>query len=107
MLSPPDKRNRAKFYQFHKNHEHDTKQCHELKKAIEQAIKNYKLKGFINYVSAKRSLPTDNTKKPWHDDKKRHKSNSSSFKLKVINVIQDVELPTSRKQVRKTIRMIH
>lgn len=40
VLSPPEKQNKAKFYQLHKYHGHDTKQCNELKKEIEHAMRN-------------------------------------------------------------------
>lgn len=80
MLSPSKKQNEAKFCQFHKNHGHDTKKCNKLKKAIEQAILNGKLKEFIDDASEKQSSGTDNIKRPWHDDKKIHKPDSSSSK---------------------------
>lgn len=95
ILSPPKKRNKSKIFQFHKDYGYDTEQCSKLKKAIEQVIRNGKLKKFIDDASTKRSLLIDNIKQPWHDNKKEHKPDSSSSKLKVIDVIQDVGLPAS------------
>lgn len=80
------------------NFVNDTKQYNELKKAIEHAIMNDELKEFIDDVSEKKSSEANNANKSWHDDKKDHKSDSCFSKLKVINLIEDVRLPSSRKK---------
>lgn len=86
--SPPEKRNKSRYCEFHKDHEHETKQGNELKKTIEQMIRNGKLNEFIDNASAKKSSGHDNDQRPWNNDKRNTNSNpSSSANLKVINVI--------------------
>lgn len=76
----------------------DTERCDKLKKAIENSIKKGELREFIDSASAKRLPSSDHTKKSCQNDKKSPKNDTSSYKMKVINVIQDVGLPTSRKR---------
>lgn len=56
MLSPLEKRNNAKYYNFHKDHGNDTEQCNELKKGIENAVRRGELKEFIDDASSKSTL---------------------------------------------------
>lgn len=56
ILSPPKKRKKVKYFHFHKGHSHDTEQCNELKKAIENTIKRGVLKEFIDSAASKTNL---------------------------------------------------
>ena len=47
MRSHPERRNKGKYCCFHKDHEHDTDDCHDLKDQIENLIQQGKLKGFV------------------------------------------------------------
>lgn len=56
MFPPPEKRNKAKYCHFHKDHGHEIEQCNELKKAIENAIKKKELKEFIDNAFLKEDI---------------------------------------------------
>ena len=43
----PNKRNRNKYYRFHKDHGHDTDKCFDLKQQIENLISQGKLRNFL------------------------------------------------------------
>ena len=47
MKSPPDKREREKYYRFHWDHGHNTKDCFRLKMAIKKLIERGHLADFI------------------------------------------------------------
>ncbi|KAI5668260.1 hypothetical protein M9H77_18113 [Catharanthus roseus] len=63
MLSLLEKHNKVKYFLFHKDHGHDTEQCKELKKAIENAFKKTELKEFIENASTERVPSSDFAKK--------------------------------------------
>ncbi|KAL2466277.1 RT RNaseH 2 domain-containing protein [Abeliophyllum distichum] len=39
MVAPPSKRDKRKYYHFHRDHRHDTKSCFQLKKELEKLLK--------------------------------------------------------------------
>ena len=43
----PNKRNRNKYYRFHRDHGHDTDRCFDLKQQIENLISQGKLRNFL------------------------------------------------------------
>lgn len=47
LIAPPKKRDRSRYYYFHKDHEYHTSECWALKKQIEELIRQGKLKEFI------------------------------------------------------------
>uniref|UniRef100_A0A2N9GA07 Uncharacterized protein n=1 Tax=Fagus sylvatica TaxID=28930 RepID=A0A2N9GA07_FAGSY len=47
LLTDPDKRPRDKYCRFHRDHGHNTKDCYDLKRQIEELIKQGKLQRFI------------------------------------------------------------
>ncbi|XP_057972765.1 uncharacterized protein LOC131160908 [Malania oleifera] len=47
MRTPLHRRNMSKFYQFHRDHEHDTEECIQMKNKIEALIKRGYLSRFI------------------------------------------------------------
>ena len=47
MKSPPEKRNREKYYRYHRDHGHDTEDCFRLKMAIEMLIERGHLAEFV------------------------------------------------------------
>ncbi|XP_052172249.1 uncharacterized protein LOC127788175 [Diospyros lotus] len=50
MRAPCNKRNRNKYCRFHRDHGHDTKECHQLKEEIQQLINRGFLRGFVSRV---------------------------------------------------------
>ena len=47
MKGDPNKCNRNKYYCFHRDHEHDTDECFDLKQQIENLIRQRKLRNFL------------------------------------------------------------
>ena len=47
MKGDPNKRNRNKYCRFHRDHEHDTDECFDLKQQIENLIRQGKLRNFL------------------------------------------------------------
>ena len=47
MKGDPNKRNRNKYYRFHRDHGHDMDECFDLKKQIENLIRQGKLRNFL------------------------------------------------------------
>ena len=47
MKGDPNKRNRNKYYRFHRDHGHDTDECFDLKQQVENLIRQGKLKSFL------------------------------------------------------------
>uniref|UniRef100_A0A2N9GCW7 Uncharacterized protein n=1 Tax=Fagus sylvatica TaxID=28930 RepID=A0A2N9GCW7_FAGSY len=47
LLTDPDKRPREKYYRFHRDHGHNTEDCYDLKRQIEELIKQGKLQRFV------------------------------------------------------------
>ena len=43
----PNKRNKNKYYRFHRDHGHDTDECYDLKQQIENLIRQGKLRHFV------------------------------------------------------------
>lgn len=70
-------------------------------KEIEKATKEGKLSKFIDKAATKKISGHDAEQKQWNEDKKGLTNDTSSSKLKTINVIQDVGLPTFRKRSRE------
>lgn len=77
--------------------------CNELKKEMQNAIKQGFLKEFIDDVSQERKFEGKSFKKSFcvPKEKKTTKLGSSFGKMKVINVIQDVVPTTSRKRSKE------
>ncbi|XP_030923124.1 uncharacterized protein LOC115950011 [Quercus lobata] len=47
MKGDPNKRNRNKYYRFHRDHGHDMDECYNLKQQIENLIRQGKLRNFL------------------------------------------------------------
>ena len=47
MKGDPNKRNKNKYYRFHRDHGHDTDKCFDLKHQIENPIRKEKLRNFL------------------------------------------------------------
>jgi ribosomal protein L25 (general stress protein Ctc) len=47
LLTDPDKRSRDKYCRFHSDHGHNTEDCYDLKRQIEELIKQGKLQRFV------------------------------------------------------------
>uniref|UniRef100_A0A2N9E2N4 RNase H type-1 domain-containing protein n=1 Tax=Fagus sylvatica TaxID=28930 RepID=A0A2N9E2N4_FAGSY len=55
LLTDPDKRPRDKYCRFHRDHGHNTEDCYDLKRQIEELIKQGKLQRFIEKGGTSRS----------------------------------------------------
>ena len=47
MKGDPDKHNKNKYCHFHKDHEHDTDECYDLKQQVENLLRQGKLRHFV------------------------------------------------------------
>ncbi|XP_052172226.1 uncharacterized protein LOC127788156 [Diospyros lotus] len=47
MKAPSDKRNRSKYCRFHRDHGHDTEECHQLKEEIQELINRGFLRSYV------------------------------------------------------------
>ena len=47
LLTDPDTRLREKYCRFHRDHGHNTEDCYDLKRQIEELIKQGKLQRFV------------------------------------------------------------
>ena len=47
MKGDPNKRNKNKYFRFHRDHGHDTDECYDLKQQIENLIRQEKLRHFV------------------------------------------------------------
>ena len=47
MMEDLNNRNRNKYGRFHRDHEHDTDECFDLKQQIENLIRQGKLRNFL------------------------------------------------------------
>ena len=47
MKGDSNKRNRNKYYRFHRDHGHDANECFDLKQQIENLIRQGKLRNFL------------------------------------------------------------
>ena len=47
MKGDPNKRNKNKYYCFHRDHGHNTDECYDLKYQIENLIRQGKLRNFV------------------------------------------------------------
>ncbi|XP_057962360.1 uncharacterized protein LOC131153933 [Malania oleifera] len=70
MRTPSYKWNMTKFYPFHRDHEHDTEECIQLKNEIEALIKKGYLLRFIK--KGDRQRETREQKNPNRDKKEEH-----------------------------------
>uniref|UniRef100_A0A2N9IQQ3 RNA-directed DNA polymerase n=1 Tax=Fagus sylvatica TaxID=28930 RepID=A0A2N9IQQ3_FAGSY len=59
LLTDPDKRPRDKYCRFHRDHGHNTEDCYDLKRQIEELIKQGKLQRFVERGQRERSSPRD------------------------------------------------
>ena len=51
LKGDPTKRSRDKYCRFHRDHEHDTVDCYDLKQQIEDLIRQGKLQRFVDRKS--------------------------------------------------------
>ena len=66
MKGDPNKRNRNKYCRFHRDHEHDTDECFDLKQQIENLIRQEKLKNFLrrDYKDEKLKTKVEESSRP-------------------------------------------
>ena len=56
--TPPTKRSKNKYYRYHRDHGHNTKDCIQLKDAIEDLIKWGHLDRYVRRQPASAAAPT-------------------------------------------------
>ena len=66
MKGDPNKRNRNKYCRFHKHHGHDTDECFDLKRQIENLIRQGKLRNFLgrDYKDEKLKAKVEESSQP-------------------------------------------
>ena len=66
MKGDPNKRNQNKYCRFHKDHGHDTDECFDLKRQIENLIRQGKLRNFLgrDYKDEKLKVKVEESSRP-------------------------------------------
>ena len=91
MKGDPNKHNKNKYYNFHRDHGHDTDDCYDLKQQIENLIRQGKLRHFVG--------------RDHKDEKLKVKVEESSQPLGEIRVIiGGTSTGQSSKSRRRTLR---
>jgi len=68
LKGDPNKRSRDKYYRFHRDHDHETSNCYDLKQQIEALIRQGKLQRF---VSKERTDPSQKKVPQWENERPR------------------------------------
>ena len=58
IKSDPRKRNKKKYYEFHQDHGHNTKDYFQLKEQIDNLIKKWYLRKYLQEIGADLECPT-------------------------------------------------
>ena len=66
MKGDPNKHNQNKYCRFHRDHEHDTDECFDLKQQIENLIRQGKLRNFFgrDYKDEKLKAKVEESSRP-------------------------------------------
>lgn len=64
MRSNPRKQDRTKYYWYHRDHDHDTEDCIELKDEIKNLIRRGWLRQFMTHPEGHCRHPTEQPKLP-------------------------------------------
>ena len=99
MKGDPNKRNRNKYCRFHRDHEHDTDECFDLKQQIENLIRQGKLRNFLgrDYKDEKLKTNVEKSSRPPLGEIRMivgggSIGQSSRSRKTYLKVVQDVQL---------------
>ena len=87
LHSSPNVRDKKKYYYFHKDHDHYTKDCRNLKEQIEELIRKGKLQKYVKKGDTSRSRDNNKDK---HEASPRNKDNTSHRPHSVIKEIKTI-----------------
>ena len=97
MKTDPDKRNKAKYCEFHKNHGHTTKNCIALQNEIEGLIRRGKLDMFLDGQNNGGAWQRSKSPcKPKDEKKRTHKDDQED----------DTDLPKKTRQLDREVFML-
>ena len=87
LHSSPNVRDKKKYYSFHKDHNHYTEDCRDLKKQIEKLIRKGKLQRFMKKGEPSRF---EDDKKDKHEASPRDEDHTSQRPPNVIGEIKKI-----------------
>ena len=109
MKGDPNKRNRNKYYRFHRDHVHDTDECFDLKQQIENLIRQGKLKSFLgrDHKDEKLKGKVEELSRPQLGEIRTiiggsSTSQSSKSKKAYLKIVQSVQLSGQSPRARTT-----
>ena len=109
MKRDPNKRNRNKYYHFHRDHGHDTDECFDLKQQIENLIRQGKLRNFLGWDHKDEKLKgkIEKSSRPPLGEIRiiiggSSTSQSSKSKKAYLKVVQSVQLSGRSPRARST-----
>ena len=109
MKGDPNKRNRNKYCRFHKDHEHDTDECFDLKQQIENLISQGKIRSFLGWDHKDEKLKgkvEDSSRPPLEEIRViiggSSTGQSSKSKKAYLKVVQSVQLFGQSPRARTT-----
>jgi hypothetical protein len=71
LLTNPDRRAKDKYCRFHRDHGHNTEDCYDLKRQIEELIKQGKLQRFVERDQREGRPPQARPQRPLVEDRPR------------------------------------
>ena len=99
MKGDPNKRNQNKYCRFHRDHEHDTDECFDLKQQIENLIRQGKLRNFLgrDYKDEKLKTKVEESSRPSLGEIRMivgggSIGQSSRSRKTYLKVVQDIQL---------------
>ena len=109
MKGDPNKHNRNKYYRFHRDHDHDTNECFDLKQQIENLIRQRKFRNFLgrDYRDEKLKGKMEESSRPSLGEIRviiggSSTGQSSKSKKAYLKVVQSVQLSGRSPRARST-----
>ena len=109
MKRDPNKRNKNKYYCFHRDHGHNTDECYDLKYQIENLIRQGKLRNFVGMDHKDEKLKgkiEESSRPPLGEIRviigRTSTGQSSKSKKMYLKVVQNVQLSGRSPRTRET-----